>query len=146
MILYLNTTKNNQVTVAVIGKNKSSTTLVLDKLAKVAAESKYDLAEKLPGLIAKAVVRAGVKFANLEAIAVVRGPGLFSRLRTAIVAANALAFALGIKVIPLSVNDKLGYAALINKKRLSQVLPLYGKLPNITLDLTHSTTLRVNPE
>ncbi|MBI4363442.1 MAG: hypothetical protein HY545_01180 [Candidatus Doudnabacteria bacterium] len=123
MILYLDTVEHNRVMVAVIGKNR---------VVRVTKQSDYDLSKNFLSLIQDALKKAKIKIVDLEAIAVVTGPGLFSRLRTSIVVANALAYALGLKVIPLSVKDKLNYALLVSRKRLAQVIPKYGKPPNIT--------------
>ena len=56
----------------------------------------------LMGLIENALDDAGVKAKDLDAIAVDIGPGSFTGVRIGVSCANAMAFALGIKVIPVS--------------------------------------------
>ena len=56
----------------------------------------------LMGLIENALDGAGAKPADIDAIAVDIGPGSFTGVRIGVSCANAMAFALGIKVIPVS--------------------------------------------
>ena len=55
----------------------------------------------LMGLIENALDDADVKTSDLEAIAVDIGPGSFTGVRIGVSCANAMAFALGIKVLPV---------------------------------------------
>ncbi|MBI3952694.1 MAG: hypothetical protein HY336_01930 [Candidatus Doudnabacteria bacterium] len=124
MILYLETSENEQVRLALIGPRKR---------VEISQHAIFDLSEKFPILIQKLLDKGKIKFSNLTAIAVVAGPGLFSRLRTAVVTANALAYALDLKIIPLSSPfDKLDYYKLLKKPKFQQIEPRYGKAPNIT--------------
>ena len=59
-------------------------------------------AETLMGLIEESLDTAGVTQSDLDAIAVDVGPGSFTGVRIGVSCANAMAFALGIKVLPVS--------------------------------------------
>lgn len=67
--------------------------------------------ETLHPLIAAVSARAGVALGDLDALAVDVGPGLFTGLRVAIAAAKAIAFGLGVPVVPLRSTDVLLAAA-----------------------------------
>jgi tRNA A37 threonylcarbamoyladenosine modification protein TsaB len=123
MILYLNTQDPKTAEISLIGPGKT---------VRKNLESQFDLSERFLKALKQALNSSRVDLADLAAIAVVVGPGLFSRLRTAVVAANTLAFALGIKVIPLTGREPLNYKSLLKRPKYAQVLPRYGKAPNIT--------------
>jgi tRNA A37 threonylcarbamoyladenosine modification protein TsaB len=72
-----------------------------------------------------------IKPANLSNIAVRVGPGYFSRLRTGVVAANALAYGLKLKVVAVGPETKLSEIAKMPGQ--AQVLPVYGQNPHITM-------------
>ena len=69
---------------------------------------------------------------DLEAIAVVAGPGRFSRIRTAVTTANALAFGLEIKTIAVKAGTVLS-EKILKQKGQTIVRPLYDAEPNITI-------------
>ena len=65
--------------------------------------------EALPGVLAEAVETAGIKWSDIDRIAVTRGPGLASSLLVGVSAAKALAFRLGVPVV--GVNHLEGHVA-----------------------------------
>jgi len=69
---------------------------------------------------------------DLTRIAVVEGPGLFSRVRMGVVVANAMAFSLGIKVIGIKKDSPVTFKALNNAAAKGIAAPFYDKEPNIT--------------
>lgn len=81
------------------------------------------------------------KVTILKGICVVTGPGRFSFLRTGIVLANTLGFALKIPVAGMFKDDfknknefiKKGLEKLKKIKKFTPVAPEYGKEPNITM-------------
>lgn len=88
--------------------------------------------------------RAKVKLAALEGIIVASGPGGFTAVRSGVVVANALGFALGIPVVGVEgkfagvddmlVSDRFS-SALTQLKRTrkpTQARPSYGAQPNIS--------------
>lgn len=70
---------------------------------------------------------AGCTQSDLRVIAVVPGPGLFSRVRLGVVTANALALALG---VPL----------LVHGRRVRSAMPEYGAEPSISYKPTAPST------
>lgn len=60
---------------------------------------KYTHAEKLNVFIDEVLKDAGVKFADLDAVAVSKGPGSYTGLRIGVSAAKGIAYATGIPVI-----------------------------------------------
>lgn len=115
MILFIDTTDNDFAKIALItGKKVVSKTWQTKRLS-----------ETLMPIISSLLKRQKVKFQDLHKIVVVKGPGFFSRLRTGVATANALAFALNIPVA----GTKRGFLKL---KFQNQVLPYYSAKPNIT--------------
>ena len=89
--------------------------------------------EVLSDTIKKLLTQHKKKFQDLKKIAVVTGPGHFSRLRTGITTANALAYALQVPVVGLSLQNNIPkFEELNSKKGTPQALPMYGKEPNIS--------------
>ncbi len=75
----------------------------------------------------------------LAGIAVIKGPGQFSSLRTGLSIANAFGCVLGIPVAGIYLEKyfdeeffRRGIAALARKKKFAPVYPDYGAEPNIT--------------
>jgi tRNA A37 threonylcarbamoyladenosine modification protein TsaB len=87
-------------------------------------------AENFASIIQKFLLNQKLKFSDVKKIAVKTGPGFFSRVRTGVVAANALAFALDTKVI--AVRSELGLQKASKMPGQSFVRPHYGSAPNIT--------------
>ncbi|GHS96077.1 tRNA (adenosine(37)-N6)-threonylcarbamoyltransferase complex dimerization subunit type 1 TsaB [Synergistales bacterium] len=66
-------------------------------------------AEELPLLCARILCKAGLTFADLSLLSVTSGPGYFTGLRIGAAYAAALAYALGIKIIPVPTLEMLAY-------------------------------------
>jgi tRNA A37 threonylcarbamoyladenosine modification protein TsaB len=120
MILFIDTTDNDLAVLALlIGKKhirKEFTSL--------------PHAEDFAIVLKKFLSENKMKFSDVEKIAVKVGPGFFSRVRTAVVAANALGYAMGVKVIP--VTGKVDFAKLAKQAGQGMVVPVYGAEPHIT--------------
>ncbi|MBL7053757.1 hypothetical protein ISS06_00955 [Patescibacteria group bacterium] len=106
--------------------------------------------------INKILEKNNIKIKSLQGIVVVNGPGSFSGIRVALAIANTLSWTLNIPAIGVSlppyphsshlgaqlpsneirqINVDLfekGIAKFLKTKPLKQVLPFYGKEPNIT--------------
>ncbi len=123
MILFIDTSDYEQVQLALVKKF-----IVWHKFGS------KNLSEQLLVEIKKFCKKQKVGLNQLKKIAVVVGPGGFSRLRTAVATANALAFGLKIPVIGLSkhqVPENLSELASFKSQKMIQ--PIYDKDPNITL-------------
>ncbi len=68
-------------------------------------------AERLMPMIQQAMADAGLGFAELDRIAVTRGPGSFTGVRIGIAAARGLALATGLPVIAVSTLQALAWSA-----------------------------------
>lgn len=90
-------------------------------------ELERKLSEKLLPEIEKFLRAKKIKLADLSGIAIARGPGLFSRIRTAVATANALAFALH---IPITAFQTTGNEKSQGKQ--AWVVPIYNHPPRIT--------------
>jgi tRNA threonylcarbamoyl adenosine modification protein YeaZ len=121
MILFIDASQP-EAHLALIGKKTSSVRFVSQKIS-----------ENLLTNIQKLLKKNKLNYKNLEKIAVVTGPGPFSRMRTAVVTANALAFSLNIPVIGIEA-DKIpqNLSELTKLSGSKQVMPFYHKPPNIT--------------
>jgi tRNA A37 threonylcarbamoyladenosine modification protein TsaB len=67
---------------------------------------------------------------DVAKIAVRVGPGYFSRVRSGVVAANALAYALNVKIVP--VKGEVSIKQIEKASGQGMVAPVYGGKPNIT--------------
>ncbi|MEI6596912.1 MAG: hypothetical protein WCL13_01725 [bacterium] len=119
MILYINTTKNNLIEIAVKNKNK----LIAVKKFK----SYRTQAEKLLPAIEKLFKVNKLKLSNLKGVEIENRGGSFTSLRIGVVTANALAYALGISVA--GAGDQ---KSEVKNKKFSVVEPLYDREPEIT--------------
>lgn len=72
-----------------------------------------------------------ISWQNISKIAVVAGPGPFSRIRTGVAMANALALALDIPVIPVS-EPTADLYKIQKKSGQKMIKPAYGKPAHIT--------------
>ena len=89
--------------------------------------------ENLIPQIKKILIKNKRNLKDIEKIAVVVGPGPFSKIRTGVAVANALGFALNIESIALErsrIPHKL--QDLLKKPGEKFVKPVYDKEPNIT--------------
>jgi tRNA A37 threonylcarbamoyladenosine modification protein TsaB len=120
MILFIDTT-DNDLAVLVVTDGKKHIRKEFTSLPH---------AEDFAIVLKKFLAENKMKFLDVEKIAVKVGPGFFSRVRTAVVAANALAYGLGIKVIP--VKGEVDFAKLAKQSGQGMVVPMYGAKPHIT--------------
>lgn len=134
MILYINTSRDNQIDVFLIQAKK-----VVDKLN---LQGDYKVSENLLNLISKILKKNKVKFKELKGIITVAGPGPFTSLRIAVAIANTLAYSLNIPVVGLEMKKKRinnneaiksGLAKLIKAKPVKYISPFYAQEPNITM-------------
>ncbi|MFH1583463.1 MAG: hypothetical protein ABIB72_04095 [Candidatus Falkowbacteria bacterium] len=120
MILYINTTQNNSIEIAVKDKNK----LIAVKKFK----SHRAQAEKLLPAIDKLLKNSKLKLSDLSSIEIENRGGSFTSSRIGVVTANALAYALGIAVAGKG-KTKIVQSG---KKKFNVVEPLYNREPEIT--------------
>ncbi|MFH1427958.1 MAG: hypothetical protein ABIG60_05550 [Patescibacteria group bacterium] len=118
MELYLDTTKENKIELAIINKKKI--------LAKKVFAAKYTQAEKLLPAIDKLLKAKKFKLNNIKIIRVANSGGSFTALRIGVITANALAYALGIPV-------KGGSGKALSYKGIKIIKPIYSQEPNITV-------------
>ncbi|MEJ0021613.1 MAG: tRNA (adenosine(37)-N6)-threonylcarbamoyltransferase complex dimerization subunit type 1 TsaB [Candidatus Doudnabacteria bacterium] len=124
MLLFIDTTDQDSAKLTLISNSKT-----IDHIFKVS----HNLSEVLIGQIQTFLKKQKIKFADLDKIAVVTGPGHFSKIRTAVAAANALAYGLGIPVVSISAGLKIDWQQLAKQKGKRMTQPQYGREPNITL-------------
>ncbi|MFD1314178.1 tRNA (adenosine(37)-N6)-threonylcarbamoyltransferase complex dimerization subunit type 1 TsaB [Namhaeicola litoreus] len=74
-------------------------------------EEQYSHAEKLHLLIEEVLLKAGLKFQDLDAIGVSKGPGSYTGLRIGVSAAKGLCFALDKPLIAIPTLDVLAQSA-----------------------------------
>jgi tRNA threonylcarbamoyl adenosine modification protein YeaZ len=86
----------------------------------------------LIGAIEQLLKKNKVKLTDLGLIAAVIGPGPFSRIRSAVTTANALAFTLNIPLVGLRSGQSYDWKMINSKKKSKSLLPMYDKKPNIT--------------
>jgi len=119
-ILFIDTIDNDE---AVFG-------LFLD--GKILRQKSQSLphAEVFASHIKKFLQKSKINFSELDKIAVKVGPGFFSRVRTGVVSANALGFALQIPVVP--VRGQFDFSKIAISKGQQFARPVYSAPPNIT--------------
>jgi len=91
--------------------------------AQVTGRGKRGMRSNLLLFVQRALQRTKKNVRDLDSISVVPGPGPFTSVRTGVVVANALAWALGVSVH--GIKKKRG-------ARFHPVMPVYGGEPNIT--------------
>ena len=133
MNLFINTSKENQLGVFLIEKNK-----VVDKIF---LKGDYKVSENLLKIIVKILKKNKVKFEQLEGIFTVAGPGPFTSIRISTAIANTLSYSLQIPVAGLEIKRKKwtqreivneGLKQLANATAKEYIKPYYDKEPNIT--------------
>jgi tRNA A37 threonylcarbamoyladenosine modification protein TsaB len=117
MILYINTSKNNFVEIALKQGSKF--------VARKSFKSNRTQAERLLPEIDKLIKSHKTKLNNLRAIEAANTGGSFTSLRIGVVTANALGYALG---IPVKSSAKLGASG----GKFSVLKPIYDREPEIT--------------
>ncbi|MFH1233838.1 MAG: tRNA (adenosine(37)-N6)-threonylcarbamoyltransferase complex dimerization subunit type 1 TsaB [Patescibacteria group bacterium] len=140
MILYINTTKNNQVVIAIKDGGR--------QIATKKFSAPYQQAEKLLPEINKLLKIKKIKLKDLKKIEVENSGGSFTSLRIGVVTANALGYALGIPIVGLSGKTKVvknnaklqKYEKIKCKNKINKinnefyvVEPIYNCEPKITV-------------
>ncbi|MDO9399664.1 MAG: tRNA (adenosine(37)-N6)-threonylcarbamoyltransferase complex dimerization subunit type 1 TsaB [bacterium] len=123
MILYIDTTKNDQVTIVVKDGNREVATKVFS--------APHQQAERLLPEIDKLLKIKKIKLQDLKKIEIENSGGSFTSLRIGVATANALGYALGIPVVGFGGETKI----VKNKdnQEFSVVEPIYDREPNITV-------------
>ncbi len=93
--------------------------------------SELPRAEDFVFFVAKFLKKYNFDFSSISKIAVKNGPGYFSRIRTGIVLANALAYALKVKV--MAFDGDLNFQKLNKIKGSAWLKPAYDAEPHITM-------------
>lgn len=128
MILVIDGSNSDHVRLGILAKNKA----IWHKFVP-----DYDFSEKFTLELQKFFKKSKISLRYLTKIAVFVGPGPFSRIRTAVVSANALAFALNIPVVAISgKNPGFTWKNLNSLAGGKLTTPLYEREPNITLPKT----------
>jgi len=92
--------------------------------ASVAVRSGHRHTEALHPAVEAVLREGGLRPADLDAIAVDVGPGLFTGLRAGIAAAKALGFALGVRLVPVTSTAVLAHAAACAEAAVVPVVDL----------------------
>jgi tRNA threonylcarbamoyladenosine biosynthesis protein TsaB len=96
--------------------------------------SKRTQAETLHLEIDKFLKKSKAPLNRLKKIGVVVGPGFFSRVRTGVVTANTLAYALKIPVVGVKkLGTGINFSAVLKQKGTRSVEAFYDRKPNITI-------------
>ncbi|MFH1772841.1 MAG: tRNA (adenosine(37)-N6)-threonylcarbamoyltransferase complex dimerization subunit type 1 TsaB [Patescibacteria group bacterium] len=117
MILHIDTTKNNQVVIAVKYNNKQ---IITKKLAMLRKQ-----AEKLLLEIDKLFKNKKIKLKDIKKIEVKNKGGSFTSLRIGVIIANTLGYALNIPVVGFDGKTKV--AKNKNNQKFSIVEPIYDQ-------------------
>jgi tRNA threonylcarbamoyladenosine biosynthesis protein TsaB len=123
MILFLDTSDPAQTAVYLLSK---------DSIKAHIWPSQYSQQEKLHGEIAKFLKKYKVSMQKLDKVGVVTGPGPFSRVRTGVVTANTLGYALNIPVVGIKKTQELDFKAVLKDKGQKSVEVFYDRAPNIS--------------
>lgn len=123
MILYINTTKNHYIDIALRDGD--------DVLVQKKFEAKYSQAEKLLPEIEKLLKHLKLKLSDILKIEVENknktSDTSFTALRIGVITANALGYALGVGVSGISASVKNG------KTNFDVIKPIYDSNPNINM-------------
>ncbi len=130
MILYIDTTKNDIVEIAL----KQGSLILAGKKFK----ARYRQAEKLLPEIDKMLKIKKLKLSVIKIIQVANQGGSFTSLRIGVVTANALGYALGVPVVAEEVKGvakgyKKSKKVVVDGKNIYMVKPKYEREPNITV-------------
>lgn len=124
MILFIDSTDNDLIQIGL---------LLGEKFATKQWRTKF-LSKTLLPQISSLLKKYKHDFSDIKKIVVVRGPGFFSRTRSGIATANALAYALGIPMAGVKASQvPKDFQKLDKLKWQKIVLPYYEKAPNITI-------------
>jgi len=133
MILYIDTSKGDSFTVALV---KATDSFISQEI-----KSDFRQAELLLPTVDQLLNTNGQELSSLQGIIVVSGPGSFTALRTGVILANTLAYALKLPVIGIrnDSSDNLNKLIAQGLEQLTKaqpgtiVVPEYGQEPNITI-------------
>jgi tRNA threonylcarbamoyladenosine biosynthesis protein TsaB len=134
MYIFVNTSNHKHIFMALISKKG-------DVLISKKIKAEYQQSEKLLSNIEKILLDSKKKLSGLTGIICIIGPGGFTSLRIGITTANTMAWTLNIPIVGLENKEEKNDLTLIqkgvkllkSKKKFKQVLPIYGKEPNITI-------------
>jgi tRNA threonylcarbamoyladenosine biosynthesis protein TsaB len=125
MMLFLDTSNPEQSVIYLLDKTAIRTH---------AWESRYSQSESLHAEIGKFLKKSKVDLRALKKVGTVIGPGPFSRVRTGVVTANALGYALKIPVVGVKkLGENLNFKSIMDEKGKGSVLVYYDRQPNITI-------------
>lgn len=92
-------------------------------LAELCGDPAVTHGERLPGDLMRVLDRAGVAVTDLDLLAVATGPGSFTGLRVGIASMQGLAFARGLKIVPVSTLEALARVGAAHGDRDTVVAP-----------------------
>lgn len=122
MLLFINTSDQQEAQLALV-----SGEIVWHKFAAA------NLSENLILEIKKFLQKQQAGWDQIQQIAVVTGPGPFSKIRTAVATANALAFSLKISIVGMAKGElPHDLRKLLSFKSQKMIQPYYDREPNIT--------------
>ena len=93
---------------------RAGSTAVLDDhqvLIELTGDAATTHGERLPAEVARTLAAAGVALDTVDLLAVVAGPGSFTGLRVGIASMQGLAFARGLKIVPVSALEAIARQA-----------------------------------
>ncbi len=133
MYLFINSLDGNKIVLVLIKKGK-----VFQKLTLL---TKQGRSENILKGIDRILKKSRKTLKGLKGIIVASGPGAFTGIRIALSVANTLAWFLKIPAVGVNLAEgkdnneliKMGLARLAKTKPGQQVMPYYGKEPNITM-------------
>jgi tRNA A37 threonylcarbamoyladenosine modification protein TsaB len=123
MTLFIDTTDAQKARIGIITG---------DDFKEISFDVGNHLSESLTDRIAAFLKKQKADLRGFKKIVVVIGPGHFSRIRSGVTTANALAFALNIPVVGIKVQDSYDWQKINKMPGEKMTLPFYGKEPNIT--------------
>jgi tRNA threonylcarbamoyl adenosine modification protein YeaZ len=123
MLLFIDTVRDKTIRLALVDRKKT---------IKKDYPDQGHLSEHLVFSIKKFLVSNKIALKDIKKIAVTLGPGGFSRVRSGVVAANTLAYALNKPVIGVRSDVDSDLTGLLLMQGSRSVSPEYGKEPNIT--------------
>jgi tRNA threonylcarbamoyl adenosine modification protein YeaZ len=123
MMLYIDVSDSNTARIGLVDSKR---------VEDFTWETSNNLSETLLDKITELLKKQELTFRDLTKLGVVVGPGHFSRIRSGVTTANALAFALNIKVIGVLAGTVTDWRKLYSKTGVKMVKPVYGREPNIT--------------
>lgn len=105
-------------------------------IAATNRRTRWHGSDRMLGIIDDTLRDSGCRVSQLRRIAVVRGPGAFTAVRTGLVVANTLGELLRVPVAGIVRHQRLTktevLALVTGRGRRQTVRPWYGKAPNIT--------------